>query len=66
MTAYRTVLRLIAFVLFLAGLLLLQKPIFGQTIPTHPPEEISSATEQPRPIVDTCALPLSVRHTVTA
>ena len=36
MSATRTILRLVALLLFLAGILLLRKPIFGQAITAAP------------------------------
>jgi hypothetical protein len=42
MTTSRTTSRVIIILLFLAGLLLLRKPVFGQTLPTVPACRIDS------------------------
>jgi hypothetical protein len=57
MSTSRTTLRLITILFLLAGILLLRKPVFGQTTTAAPTRvEFSnrlSILEQPSPIVDT-------------
>jgi hypothetical protein len=61
MSVSRTALRLIALLFLLAGVLLLRKPVFGQSVtaaptPQHlPASENMSVLGQSFPIMDTCS-----------
>jgi hypothetical protein len=66
MSTSRTALRLITILFLLAGILLLRKPVFGQTVTSAPTRvELSnrlSILEQQSPIVDTSG-PVEIEHT---
>jgi hypothetical protein len=65
MSTSRTALRLITILFLLAGILLLRKPVFGQTV-TSAPTRVELPTtlsilEQESPIVDTAG-PAEIEH----
>jgi hypothetical protein len=69
MSLTRTALRLITLLFLLAGILLLRKPVFGQTIPAPSTQALPLATpsilEQPIPIMNTRTLPAIARPLLT-